>query len=303
MTVHGSCLCGDVAWEADGPLEFMHHCHCGRCRKLHGAAFATDVMCERPTSGFMRGREQIARFESSPDACRKLLRRCGVGRPRRRGAVAGHHLHATPGRSTTTPASGRSDTSSSARRRRGSTSATTCRAFEAFPPGVDAAVLPDIVPPRRATRTRRAAAVSAAASRSSSRARRCAPTTATARAAARRAARRSRRTSSSRADGVRIVRGEDLLVSYKVPEARFFTTVFCRRCGSKMPRVSPRARHRHRADGRARRRSGHPPAAPHLRRLEGAVVRHHRRPAAGRRGAAAVMRILRQDTAVRRTAQ
>ena len=22
----------------------MHHCHCGRCRKLHGAAFATDLM-------------------------------------------------------------------------------------------------------------------------------------------------------------------------------------------------------------------------------------------------------------------
>jgi hypothetical protein len=33
------------------------------------------------------------------------------------------------------------------------------------------------------------------------------------------------------------VQGEDLLMAYKVPEARYFTTVFCRRCGSKMPRI------------------------------------------------------------------
>jgi hypothetical protein len=39
------------------------------------------------------------------------------------------------------------------------------------------------------------------------------------------------------ADGLRWLRGEDLLQSYKVPEARFFTQVFCRVCGGKLPRV------------------------------------------------------------------
>jgi len=38
-----SCLCGDVVWELDGPFELMSHCHCSRCRKAHGAAFATYV--------------------------------------------------------------------------------------------------------------------------------------------------------------------------------------------------------------------------------------------------------------------
>ncbi len=38
-------------------------------------------------------------------------------------------------------------------------------------------------------------------------------------------------------DGVRFTRGADLLTSYKVPEAQFFTQVFCRVCGSPMPRI------------------------------------------------------------------
>jgi hypothetical protein len=37
-------------------------------------------------------------------------------------------------------------------------------------------------------------------------------------------------------DGVRFVRGEDLLTAYKAPEAKRFGHVFCRVCGSSMPR-------------------------------------------------------------------
>src|SRR2546422_6574246 len=62
MTVRGSCLCADVAWEVDGPLEFMHHCHCGRCRKLHGTPFTTDLMCRASDARLLRGAAQIARF-------------------------------------------------------------------------------------------------------------------------------------------------------------------------------------------------------------------------------------------------
>lgn len=38
-------------------------------------------------------------------------------------------------------------------------------------------------------------------------------------------------------DGLRFTRGTELLTSYKVPEAKFFTHTFCRACGSSMPRV------------------------------------------------------------------
>ena len=35
------------------------------------------------------------------------------------------------------------------------------------------------------------------------------------------------------------MRGEELLRSYKLPSARFFTQAFCSRCGSAMPRLDP----------------------------------------------------------------
>jgi len=37
-------------------------------------------------------------------------------------------------------------------------------------------------------------------------------------------------------DGVQFLNGEELLKSYKVPDARYFTQVFCKVCSSPMPR-------------------------------------------------------------------
>ncbi len=77
--VRGSCLCGDVVWEADGPLELMFHCHCSRCRKAHGVAFATYVMCAQGAFQLTTGRDgQVARFESSPGLFRSFCGRCGA---------------------------------------------------------------------------------------------------------------------------------------------------------------------------------------------------------------------------------
>ena len=38
-------------------------------------------------------------------------------------------------------------------------------------------------------------------------------------------------------DGVRFLRGEDNLTSFKLPGAQHFTQVFCKTCGSPMPRL------------------------------------------------------------------
>ena len=40
-------------------------------------------------------------------------------------------------------------------------------------------------------------------------------------------------------DGVVFIKGKDQLKTYKLPEAQFFTQVFCEICGSKMPRLDP----------------------------------------------------------------
>ena len=39
-THHGSCLCGGIKFEIDGPLVAPSNCHCMTCRKQHEARFA-----------------------------------------------------------------------------------------------------------------------------------------------------------------------------------------------------------------------------------------------------------------------
>lgn len=75
--IRGSCLCGGVAWEIEGPLELMTHCHCTMCRKVHGTAFATYVGGLADTFRWVRGEELIRQYPSSPEEERPFCSRCG----------------------------------------------------------------------------------------------------------------------------------------------------------------------------------------------------------------------------------
>lgn len=49
----GSCLCGAVTYQVSTPLKAITHCHCKKCQKSHGAAFATYASappCQRSIS-------------------------------------------------------------------------------------------------------------------------------------------------------------------------------------------------------------------------------------------------------------
>jgi hypothetical protein len=37
-TYRGSCICGEIAFEVDGPFDHFLSCHCSRCRKSTGTA-------------------------------------------------------------------------------------------------------------------------------------------------------------------------------------------------------------------------------------------------------------------------
>ena len=75
--IHGSCLCGDLAWEAHGDFELMSHCHCSRCRKAHGAGFATYVGTNAESFRWTKGRDRARAYESSPGLHRRFCPRCG----------------------------------------------------------------------------------------------------------------------------------------------------------------------------------------------------------------------------------
>jgi hypothetical protein len=73
----GSCLCGGVHYEAEGPLLFMGRCHCVQCRKASGAEFATNGSVKADTFRIVSGEEWLGRYESSPGHARVFCRRCG----------------------------------------------------------------------------------------------------------------------------------------------------------------------------------------------------------------------------------
>ena len=77
MSLKGSCLCGAVAYEVTGRLQFMGHCHCTMCRKAHGAAFATWGMVEPGQFRWVAGADRVRHYPSSPGRTRCFCGVCG----------------------------------------------------------------------------------------------------------------------------------------------------------------------------------------------------------------------------------
>lgn len=77
----GTCLCGDVAWEIDGPITLMANCHCTVCRKAHGTAFATFVTFAPEHFRWLRGEANMGSWSASPGAPRNFCRQCGSKLP------------------------------------------------------------------------------------------------------------------------------------------------------------------------------------------------------------------------------
>ena len=75
--LNGSCLWGAVAYQVDAPLERIAHCHCRTCRKTHGAAFSSVAAVPREKFQWIRCRELLGAFESSPGKFRRFCTRCG----------------------------------------------------------------------------------------------------------------------------------------------------------------------------------------------------------------------------------
>jgi hypothetical protein len=73
----GSCLCGGVKYQAEGPLIAMGRCHCVQCRKASGAEFATNGSVSAKTFKVLKGTELLGRYESSRGQFRVFCKGCG----------------------------------------------------------------------------------------------------------------------------------------------------------------------------------------------------------------------------------
>jgi hypothetical protein len=79
--IRGSCLCGQVQFELGGPAQFINHCHCSMCRKVHGAAFGSFLHANAETFRWLTGSGLVQQFESSPGTFRAFCRVCGSNMP------------------------------------------------------------------------------------------------------------------------------------------------------------------------------------------------------------------------------
>src|SRR3954449_11868549 len=73
----GTCLCGDIRFRLDGPFQTMMHCHCSRCRKHHGSAFATFVGAPAKGFAWLSGHDRITTWTAPNGSARHFCLKCG----------------------------------------------------------------------------------------------------------------------------------------------------------------------------------------------------------------------------------
>ena len=76
--LRGSCLCGGVRFEIDGPLMRSSHCHCRQCQKAHGAPFRTRARVAAADFRYLLGEELVSFYESTPGTRRGFCKVCGA---------------------------------------------------------------------------------------------------------------------------------------------------------------------------------------------------------------------------------
>jgi hypothetical protein len=76
LLIRGGCLCGQVRYEARGPVTNLCFCHCESCRRAAGAAPVAWGTVEDNRFAITRG--ELTIYQSSPNVSRGFCRRCGT---------------------------------------------------------------------------------------------------------------------------------------------------------------------------------------------------------------------------------
>jgi hypothetical protein len=108
MTIRGGCLCGNVEYEVELPFIKFVKCHCSRCRKATGSAFAANAYVLPQAFRWTAGEDQVVRFDfpKARSFSTSFCRECGSPLPHatrsgREVIVPAGSLHNDPGSSPT----------------------------------------------------------------------------------------------------------------------------------------------------------------------------------------------------------
>jgi len=229
----GSCLCGSVTWELSAEPFQVFNCHCRMCQKVHGAPFGTYWFVKPDAFRWTSSTDTVLHYRSSEMLIRSSCDTCGSVVP-----YVGHddsEFWVAPG--------GCHDHGRKA----------DCNVFavdnapwhditnglpchDAYPEVTGYPSVAGVVSSEGQEGTLRGSCLCGAVAYHvtepievvhNCHCRRCRRGRAAAHAT----------NGFTSYDGVQFIRGEDHLKSYKVPEAKYFTQMFCEICSSLMPRL------------------------------------------------------------------
>jgi hypothetical protein len=232
--VNGSCYCGTVRYEVSGPFIDMVNCHCSMCRKHHGSPFATYVSAPIDNFRWVSGADAFIRYKSSEQGTRDSCKVCGSAVPI---MMPPHGVALLPAG----PLEGNLGITPQAHIFVGSkapwhTITDTLPRHEEYPPEYAISGLQ-----RPTVQARPGIAEGSCLCGSVAYEVRGAPMVMQSCHCQR--CRRSKGAAYAtnifyKASQFQWTRGEELVVQYKLPAAKFSTSAFCCQCGAVMPRVS-----------------------------------------------------------------
>jgi len=79
----GSCLCGAVSYQFEGPEFIFQYCHCSRCRKTTGSAYSPNIIVDPNHFEWLGGEDMLGRFDH-PEAkhfATSFCKQCGSNLP------------------------------------------------------------------------------------------------------------------------------------------------------------------------------------------------------------------------------
>jgi len=73
----GGCLCNRVRFTITAPIRNIVYCHCSRCRKAQGSAFAANGIVATEHFQIVQGDDDLSGYESSPGQTKYFCKHCG----------------------------------------------------------------------------------------------------------------------------------------------------------------------------------------------------------------------------------
>ena len=82
-SVKGSCFCKQVSYELTGNLGVFQYCHCSRCRKFTGSAFAANVVVAPGDFHWLDGEQYVGLYnpEETKYFATAFCKNCGSSLP------------------------------------------------------------------------------------------------------------------------------------------------------------------------------------------------------------------------------